>query len=321
MKQLLTIIILFLLSACTSINEDNDKSIEDKNYTKADYITDVAKLFGLAVNKKGEVFYFSQDNKDVTTPKQALNKIDLFGNKKILTQIDNDSETFTGLSYFRNNEILYLKNRTKSLSNYEFLVRYNIKSTAKKDYEIKYLITPPIEKRSMRVIANYTNNTILFFDSSLSTLRKYSPLAKTDILLLPSNSFVDVNMIKTHKGVIYLEDSGFIKKVVKNENTNQFKITALAKTPEGTTDMDIDALGNILVIIPKKGIFKLNSNNTFEKYLTGTFRVKTRHTDGMRYIATDYASFTEIEINGKDLFLSNSDSVIKISDYKSKLIK
>lgn len=301
-----------LIYSCTSDENGNDDNIRDERYVVADYIQDTDFLYDLTVNENGDAFYYTEDGGGIES--QSLKMINNNGNKKSLLTINHKNEMFSGLAYFKNNELLLLKNSMKK-STHEIVLKYNYKSNTSTKYKIPYYGNPSIFERGMRSLSAHNNDNILIFDYSLKTIRDYSLKSRTSKLILPADSFTEITDIKTYNNTIYIVDNSILKKITKSQS-NEYEVSNLSAPSLKIGDMTIDELGIVYVHVYEKGIFKLN-NNKLEKYLTGELWVS----EDFNHIISDFKSFNDIEIIKDILFISDGRRLIKISNYKDKFFK
>lgn len=308
---LLTIIFLVSLISCNSNDGIKSPPPIDEGVIQADYIKDISvSNFRFITTPAGDIFYLGLVEKD-NSLFSSLMKLSSTGETLTIDEIDSVSiGSFVDLAY-SNNKILYtvyLNTGKSKLSS--FAINDNTISAFEINEQSYY---------HSASITNYMNDTFIYSDYSV--LRKYIPEQNISIRITDTNPLLEkINKMISVGNTIYMIESGKNLIKITDNGGELFAVTALIENnAQNISDITADDAGNVFLLIYGKGIYKLNSDNTLEEYLTGEFTVNDSSTATINSYGSQYGGLNSIQIINSDLYLYLSGSLIKISDYKSKV--
>ncbi len=310
-NYLIIILILTIITACSSSDSEQDTPLIDDRLIPVDYIRSFGSLIDFTVTPSGEVFYLDQMPSNSRPGFMSLLRV---GNSGEESEIDKINTVrvgdFEGITHSNNNEILCTTDYNLSNSK---IHTYNLENNNNKSiYEI---VAKPHEFFSL--IRNYGDDTFIFDDRDNAALRRYFPKENRETLITKTESFPTyIKEMIVHNKIIYVIDNDNSLKKIEDNNGDKFTVSTLIQNhPEDLNSITVDEEGNILLVLTGKGIYKLNSDNSLEEYYTKPFDISS----------VGLSSFnirpSKIHVLNSDLYLLTRGDIIKISDYKSKLFK
>lgn len=309
-NYLIIALILRIITACSSGGSEQDTPFIDDRLIPVDYIESAGNVIDFTVAPSGEVFYLDQGSYGNRSGFWSLLRVGNSGGK---SEIDNinivNVGSFIGVTHSNNNEVLCTT--SYNLSNSK-IHTYNLENNNKSIYEI---VAKPYE--FFPLIRNYGDDTFIFYDDDNSALRRYFPKENTETLITKTESFPTyIKEMIVHDKIIYVIDNDNSLRKIEDNNGDKFTISTLIQNyPENLKSITVDDEGNVLLVVDKKGIYKLNSDNSLEEYYTKPFDISSGAGSSFNIRPS------KIYILNSDLYLVSGGDIIKISDYKAKLFK
>lgn len=309
--------------SCSDSSEDQ----LTENYPKFDYhlvytgyTDDIAVL-------NGESYYIfksgSDDSDSGILP--SIRKVDSKGETTTLKDLHNFFGNRMGICTSNSSVYFTTDNFDKGKSIYK-ITPPNYDYTS---YDINQNTSQPAR---VNTIESLNDNSMVFFEYSTYSIIRYFPDIATDVIIAGSGQptmkdgvgesagFKYVSAIAVNKNnndLYVVDDNKNIRKLESITHT-QFKVTTLLSNNDtNITDIEIDNNGNVLVMIFRKGIYKLNEQNVLEQYLTK--KIIAKQTDNNFISNIDFKGFEKFKIIDNDLYLLSNRHLTKISNYKSEL--
>lgn len=322
---------LFLTVLCVSLyscSEDNpDQYDPTKDMVEIDYIVDLGYFKDLTINKKDGAVYALAYDQTATTINMSLKKISPNGSLTIVKGLDGgylgNNMKITGTNngkLYWTTDISYHSNEILSFSN-DFS---KIESISMRPASGPFAPTPQLTS-----ILAYENNSLVVFDVAYRQLKRYYSDLSAELLMAGSEKneikdgigldagFSFVNRILSHDGTLYVLDNfRNIRKVEKQESLPKVT-TILSNYSEEIKDIAIDVDGNIYATTYNGFyILKKDANNLelISDKLNINVKTKDKAITNLNFYGIDH-----LYIDNNDLYLVNFGSLLKVSDFKTKL--
>ncbi|MBF4470623.1 hypothetical protein [Flavobacterium sp. HJJ] len=336
---------LFLvLNGCSSDsgNNDSEKTVElQKGEIKADFNV-FYRAEDFVIDKDDNVFFIGQtpNEKDYAIKFQ---KIDKNGNLTLLKGINNYDFSPSRLAVAPTGDFLLIAFNNQNGTDKIFRFENNF-TELNPFYTMKPISSPYANKIRLISICNNNDDTYFVYDYNNRQMKRFVAGLKTDVFVAGSEKneikdgtglnagFSNVDKIISQNNVLYLIDnlhSGGTSTVVSSNIRkleyvdNQWKVTTLSSTTNADNfynDIAFDAKGDLYVSIWGKGIYKLNLlDNTLSLFADAELKIFVGEKKLMYSSTVDFKFISGFKFKRNDMYLLESTTVIKISDYQSKL--
>lgn len=317
-----------LLVSCSSSTEDTDYRDPETNLPKVNYHElHIGQTNSLTILNK-EVYYIYRTEGKVLgniAPNSSIRKVNTTGEITTLIEFDNILVGRTDIT--SNNSTIYFTAGGSTQTN-EKILKFtppNYQSTAYKPSRSKPML-------HLDHIEAWHNNTILYHDYYANTLRNYNPDTETDEFVLGDgkrestdgigqlasfSSIYDITFNKTNNLVYLIEQATKIRTIEFQEPSTYVLSTLVRNSDLEFEVLEIDSQGQVFVLVKKQGIYKLNTQNELEPYLTKAMYVHNLATNTKAYL--DPLRLTNFKFDNDDLYLLDNSVLTKISNYKSEL--
>lgn len=331
---------LFLtLNSCSSDsgNDSTPPVQEIKGEIKADYITNVSFADDFVIDANNNVFVTGQIPGLVVT--YPFRKIDVDGKMTTLKSLDFMDFNPSKLTTSKNGEILLIARSNTENSDKIFRFENNF-SELNPFYTMKPISSPFAYKIKLASICNNNDDTYFVFDYNNGQVKRFVTGLNTDVFVAGSGKkelkdgtglnagFGYVSTIISQNSILYLIDimtAGQSSNIASSNIrklefiNNEWKVSTLISTTNENAyynDIAFDSKNDLYVLVNGKGIYKLNpQDNTLTLFKDGEFKLGK----GDTHSTFDYQDVTMMKIKGNDMYLVVRSTLIKISDFQTKL--
>lgn len=320
--------VITLFYSCSSDSESAPEAI--KGEVKVDYRVDTGVIEDFVVNTDNTVYYTGQLN-SASQNLMVFNKIDLDGKKSSLLNLDKSIFFNNRLSYNSAGQVLMF---TFDNAHSDELFRFENNFSEVKSF---YTVKPDINAASIGAIAKNDDDTYFIFDYGNMAIRKIAPGINVAIPVAGSGlkevkdgfnteaGFSDIYLMAAKNNVLYVVDGLAIEG--KQNNIRKVELldagwkvsTLISTTTDIYSSIAVDSNGDLFVLVQKKGIYKLNQqNSTLSLYKGGELKVQI----GKDHSTLNLNDADKMKIKGNDLYLTgNMFAFTKISDFQAKFLE
>ncbi len=324
MKKIALKTILLGSIVAVSCSDSSEEQLTE-NYPKFDYhLVYTGYTDDIAVLNGESYFIFKSGSDDSDSGIQpSIRKVDLKGEITTLKNLD--------YTFFGNRMGICVNNSS---------VYFTTDSFDEPGSNI-YRITPPnydytsykvSQSARINTIESLNDNSMVFFEYSTYSIKRYFPDIPTNVIIAGSGQstmkdgvgesagfkYVSAIAVNKNNNDLYVVDDNKNIRKLESITPTEFKVTTLLSNNDtNITDIEIDNNGNVLVILFRKGIYKLNEQNVLEEYLTK--EIIAKKVDDNTISNINFKNFEKFKITNNDIYLLSYNTLTKISNYKSEL--
>jgi hypothetical protein len=320
---------LFMVLGSCSSDSEKDSNPVDKRTITAEYVVNVPYTSDFVIGNDNTVYQFGERDFE-------LKKIDLTGKVSSLKAFSDAVFYNSKLSISKTDEIFVIApwNDLNKDKIYRFEKNF---SELNLFYTMKPISSPFAAGIRLWSIAENNDNTYFVYDFNNKQIKRFIPELNGDVFVAGSEKneikdgtglnagFSVVTKILPQNNILYLIDNldsgngvSFLNSNIRKLEyiNNEWKVTTiLSSTTETFVDIAFDSKNELYVLIEDKGIAKLNlQNNTLASFKEGQFDVRKDNS----FYGFPSADIKAIRIKGNDIYIANSDYLIKISDFQTK---